>query len=82
MTIEEIWEAIEKGKTVHWSNSRYHVAPVPVFYSYSEDYIRAQESHISFKDKQVLVVRCDDFEKTGFQSRIEETELNDCFMTD
>lgn len=72
MTIQELWEKIERGETVFWANEGYKV--------YTEEaFCEHQKQHFSHKNGKVLSVR---FIENYFGGLIHESELTELFTKD
>lgn len=70
MTIEQIWEALKQGKTVHWNNKAYKI--------YIEDSSREyQDKHFTNRNGKVLAARCIE---NYFGSLLTEECLGNCFI--
>ena len=70
LTIEQIWDALDAGKTVYWENGLYQVKPVKMK-------SHNQYSEVSKRDDEALRVTCT---MNGFGSLITEGCLAKCFV--
>jgi hypothetical protein len=75
MNIEQVWEAVESGKTVYWHNKSYKVYIQEVTQnSFVTEY---QTKHHTFKNGKVLSVRCI---SNYFGGLMDEKELSSLFV--
>lgn len=76
-TIEQVWQAIDKGLTVYWSNTAYkvYIEPNPK----SSPYYNSINRQYSTRNEQLLSIRCI---SNYFGSIIHESELSQLFTSE
>lgn len=70
--IGQVWQAIDKGETIHAGNSSYKVYVEPAIKDNSY-----QRNHFSYRNGEVLTVRCI---SNYFGSIIDQRDLSSLFV--
>ena len=76
MTIEQVWKALDEGKTVYWKNEGYKVFIEDISRPGS-DAGKFQIAHFSHRNGKMLAVR---YISNYFGSIIHESDLSNLFV--
>lgn len=75
MQLEQVWQALEEGKTVYWTNKSYKITIEPLNREWRES--NGFEIPFSAKGEQCLRVTCI---SNWFGSLLDPSELNSLFV--